>query len=84
MKYWKWLYLRTCSLSEQDMISCYIPEFPSIVRVHLEKGNILSTAGEQDIFLVGLVAEYQVPGPMRDDFGFISFTQMCNTAYSQN
>jgi hypothetical protein len=66
------------------MISCYIPGYPSIVRVYLEKGNILSTAGDQDIILVGIVAEYQMLDFMRDDFGFIAFTQMCNTAYSQN
>jgi hypothetical protein len=63
------------------MISTHIPGFASIVRVHLERGEI---NGEHPVALVSLVAEYTTPTPLRDDLGFVTFTQMCMTAYSEN
>ena len=63
------------------MISVYIPGYPSIVRVHMEQGAI---GGDIPVVVVSLVAEMQTPPEHRDDFGFITMTQMTVTAYSES
>jgi len=47
----------------------------------MERGEI---NGEHPVVLVSLVAEYQTPAELRDDLGFISFTHMTMTGYSEN
>ena len=66
------------------MISCHIDGLASIVRCHMERGAVTSIVGEQPVWMIGLVAEYQLPAMMRDDLGFVTFTQMSYTGYSEN
>ena len=67
------------------MISTKIPGYPAIIRCHLEPGEVLTATGDViPIYLVGIVAEFSLPAPLRDDFGFITQTQMALTGYSRN
>jgi len=50
----------------------------------MERGAVTSIVGEQPVWMIGLVAEYQLPAMMRDDLGFVTFTQMSYTGYSEN
>ena len=63
------------------MITCRVKGCASIVRVHLDLGEV---AGEHPVFLVSLVAEFQTPAPFRDDLGFVMYTQTTMTGYSEN
>ncbi len=63
------------------MITCHVTGCASIVRVHLERGEV---NGEHPVILVNLVAEFATPTALRDDLGFITYTHMTLTGYSEN
>ena len=66
------------------MVAVHIPGYPSIVRCHLERGDVVFGDMGHPMMFVGLVAEYSTPAPLRDDLGFVTMTQMTVTAYSEN
>lgn len=63
------------------MISCHVEGMASVVRVHCDQGAV---NGEYPVILVTMVSEFLTPLNMRDDLGFITYTHMTVTGYSEN